>query len=383
MTGGSDHADGDDPAREAGAGQAGRDEPSGPGTAGPWVGIVANRGSGAGRGRRLVEDLVGELRRLGLHADVAWTPEARAALVERATREADCRCLVAVGGDGTVSALVNERPSRPLTVMPAGTENLVARHFGLRNDPHGLARTIAGGRSVPVDIGQADGRRFLLMAGFGFDADVVTRHHHGRIASGHVRPTSRVAYVRHILRACFSYRFPTISVQIADPGAQEVLRGTTVFFFNLPRYALGLPFVPIARDDDGWLDLVVFRRPGPFQAFYYLCKVFLGIHLHDPTVSHRRVRKAIVTARATIPVQLDGDPGGYLLPHAAAPASDDIVHPSNDSLSGNGAISRPVVTQPGEWTIEILPSALTMLVPARRGQEGRTPRAPLVKDGPT
>ena len=70
------------------------------------------------------------------------------------------------------------------------------------------------------------------------------------------------------------------------------MRGTTVFVFNLPRYALGLPFVPVAREDDGWLDLVVFRNPGPFQAFYYLWKVVCGIHLHDPSVFHRRVRKA-------------------------------------------------------------------------------------------
>jgi diacylglycerol kinase (ATP) len=372
MTGGSDQAPGDDTARENAAGPAGRDEPGGRGAARPWVGIVANRGSGVGRGRRLVEELVLELRRLGLHADVAWTPEARSALVQRAAREGDCRCLVAVGGDGTVSALVNERPSRPLSVMPAGTENLVARHFGLRGDPRGLARTIAAGRSVPVDIGQADGRRFLLMAGFGFDADVVTRHHHGRISrSGRVRPTSRVAYVEHVLRASFSYGFPTISVQIADPGAQEVLRGTTVFFFNLPRYALGLPFVPIARDDDGWLDLIVFRRPGPFQAFYYLCKVCLGLHLHDPTVSHRRVRKAVVTARTAIPVQLDGDPGGYVLP--------DTPDAGGPAVLSNGPISRDAA-HPAAWTIEILPSALDMLVPARRG---RAPRAPLVNDGPT
>lgn len=140
MTGGSDHAPGDDPPRDTGEGKPGGDEPGATGVGRPWVGIVANRGSGVGRGRRLVEELVCELRRLGLRAEVAWTPEARATLVQRASCEGDCRCLVAVGGDGTVSALVNERPSRPLTVMPAGTENLVARHFGLRRNRAGWPR---------------------------------------------------------------------------------------------------------------------------------------------------------------------------------------------------------------------------------------------------
>ena len=64
-------------------------------------------------------------------------------MVSRSAGDPHCRCLVAVGGDGTVSALLNEHPGVPLTVLPAGTENLVARHFGLRKDPDELARTIA------------------------------------------------------------------------------------------------------------------------------------------------------------------------------------------------------------------------------------------------
>ena len=382
MTDGSDRAEGDDPAKEPAA-QRPVGEGSGEPRAGThWVGIVANRGSGIGRGRRLVEELVYELRRLGLAAEVAWTPAARSALVQRAARNCGCRCLVAVGGDGTVSALLNERPGPPLTVMPAGTENLVARHFGLRRDPHGLARTIAAGRAVPVDIAEAHGRRFLLMAGFGFDADVVTRHHRGRIShSGRVQPTSRMAYVAPILRASFSYRFPTISVRILDSGAEEVLRGTTVFIFNLPRYALGLPFVPVARDDDGWLDLVVFRHPGPFQAFYYLMKVLCGVHLTDPSVYHRRVRKVVVTARESIPVQLDGDPGGYVLPETSASpghGADGRARPG----PGDGAIAASPTARLAAWTVEILPAGMTMLVPARRGSE-RTSRPPLVSDGHT
>ena len=50
-------------------------------------------------------------------------------------------------------------------------------------------------------------------------------------------------------------------MQILDPDATETLEGTTVFIFNLPRYALGLPFAPHASQDDGLLDLVVFRKP--------------------------------------------------------------------------------------------------------------------------
>ncbi len=307
-----------------------------PREAGPaWVGIVANAGSGRGRGREKVARLVRELSRAGLPTRIAWTPTERTALVAGAADDSDCRCLVAVGGDGTVAALVNERPTVPITVLPCGTENLFARHFRLGRDPARLAETIASGQVLGVDLGCLRGRRFALMAGFGFDADVVTRHHLARVRrTGLPRPTNRVAYVEPVLTSSFSYRFPAMTVTVTDPGGEETLVGSTVFVFNLPRYALGLPFAPTAVGDDGWLDLVVFRDPGPFQALHYLWLVVRGLHLRRPGVFHRKVRRAQISAPDRIPVQLDGDPAGFL-----------------DGGLGAG------------WEVDVLPEAMDVLVP--------------------
>ncbi len=308
-----------------------------------WIGIVANQHSGIGRGRQRVAKLALALERAGLCARVAWTTEERTSLVRCAQDEPDCRCLVAVGGDGTVSALLNERPRVPMTVFPAGTENLVAQQFGLRRDADALARIITQGQPRRVDVGSAGGRRFLLMVGFGFDGDVVSRHHRARLSHlGRIRPTSRLAYVLPVLQSSFSYKFPKIHVQIDNQGVPEVLSGTTVFVFNAPRYALGLPFVPEARDDDGWLDLLIFRDPGPFKALYYLWKVFRGTHLELPSVFHRRVKSAFVTAEETVPVQIDGDPGGVL---------------------GKGADSDGAAAG---WTVEIVPQAIEVYAPEPR-----------------
>ncbi len=316
--------------------------------------MIANRNSGMGGGLRLVNRLARALRRVGLSEEIAWSPEERAALVSRSACDPRCRCLVAVGGDGTVADLLNEQPKVPITVLPAGTENLVAQNFGLRRDPDDLAKTIANGIPVRVDVGLVAGRRFLLMAGFGFDGDVVSRHHRGRLSqAGLIRPTHRIFYIWPVIRSSFSYRFAPITVRIVDFGAEEVLTGTTVFVFNAPRYALGLPFVPSARDDDGWLDVIVFRKPGPFQALHYLWKVFRGTHLDDPSVVHRRAKKLMVTSQHCIPVQIDGDPGGYLPPQTAA-----------DPAAG--------------WSVEVIPAALDVIASATRRL--RPARVPLASD---
>lgn len=299
-----------------------------------WVGLVANRSAGTGQGRARVLTLVRALRAGGYRTRIAWTPEARSLLVDRAAREPQARCLVAVGGDGTVAALLNERPGVPVTVLACGTENLFARHFGL-GDPKLVADAIMDGRVYPMDVGRARGYRFSLMAGFGFDADVVTRHHRQRTAlTGSARPTNRVAYVEPVVRSSLGYRFPTIQVDIGDEGGpRECLLGTSVFVFNLPRYALGLPFAPDARADDGLLDLVVFRDPGPLNALRYLWLVLRGLHLKAPGVEHRHVRRLVVRSDQPVPFQLDGDPGGSLDSEGTVievePHAVDIVVPQD------------------------------------------------------
>jgi diacylglycerol kinase family enzyme len=278
-----------------------------------WVGLIANAASGSGRSLHAVRSIEESLASQGIKSRIARTPADRERLVREAHPDTHCLALVVAGGDGTVSALINEKPRVPIAVLPSGTENLFARHFALGEGAGNLARAIKGGQSRRIDLGSARTRRFALMAGIGFDADVVTRHHDLRRGPrGSLRTTSRFAYVEPVLRAAFTYRFPVITVEIIDPGPVESVSGTYVFFFNLPRYALGLPFVPSARDDDGALDLLVFRDPGPWRALRYLWQIARGRHLADPRVIHRKVRRATVHGAEATPIQLDGDPAGTL-----------------------------------------------------------------------
>jgi diacylglycerol kinase family enzyme len=210
---------------------------------------------------------------------------------------------------------VNERPGCPIAAVPAGTENLFARHFHFNGSPDRLVNALVRGESRDVDLGCAQGRLFTLMAGFGFDADIVSRHHAARVRSnGDAGPTSRAAYMEPILKASVHYRFPEIQVAIDAPEELGQISGTSVLVFNLPRYALGLPFAPSARDDDGYLDLVVFRKPGPWNALRYLWLVFRRLHLARRGIIHKRVRRVRISASSAVPIQLDGDPAGELQP---------------------------------------------------------------------
>jgi hypothetical protein len=89
-------------------------------------------------------------------------------------------------------------------------------------------------------------------------------------------------------------------------------------------------------------------------------------------VFHRRVKKVVVSAEAPVPVQIDGDPGGYVFPSSGEPPRNGAIDLHEEQTGGSDATS----DQCGEWTIEVLPGALGVIAGAdRRASPGRSPLA--------
>lgn len=94
--------------------------------------------------------------------------------------------VVALGGDGTVNEVVNglladgPHPKLPaLAVVPGGSGNVFSRSLGQPLDPieatSEILDALRAGRSRSIGLGRADGRWFTFAAGFGLDAEVVSR----------------------------------------------------------------------------------------------------------------------------------------------------------------------------------------------------------------
>lgn len=228
------------------------------------------------------------------------------------------RALVGVGGDGTAAELANRTENGvPLTLLAAGTANLLSKHLGLNGRPEQLCRTIADGRLARLDAGKADGRLFLVMVGCGFDADVVRSVHAHREKNVRGAHIGYLSYSKPILKSIRSYRYPELRVYCDQPG--ELAGGPPpicarwVFVCNLPRYGWGLPLAPGALDDDGLLDLCAFRRGSLVSGLWYVAAVqFGGWHRRMKNCVMRRACKLRIAADEPVAYQLDGDPGGVL-----------------------------------------------------------------------
>lgn len=279
--------------------------------------IVVNPSAGSGANRSMIEELQLLLSASGLRADITSDLDFVAQLgVDPVGSE--LRAIVAAGGDGTVSAVVNRTTCEtPVAILPLGTENLLAKYLGMLGSPRELAQAIVHGATVRLDAGEAAGRVFLLMAGCGFDAEVVRRLHGAR--TGHIH---HLSYVKPILSSIRRYTYPTLRVHYENAVVTAVTSGNVaasgsfsvrwLFVINLPRYAGGLRLVPQAVGTDGVLDVCGFKKGSFFDGLRYLSGVVRGKHLAWPDCRYVQATRLRIESDEEVPYQLDGDPGGML-----------------------------------------------------------------------
>ena len=96
--------------------------------------------------------------------------------ISREVREDGYDVVVAFGGDGTLNEIANGLAGTdiPVSILPGGSTNVVCRTLGIPNDvvdatEHMLALA-DDFRPRRIDLGIANGRRFLFACGAGLDA---------------------------------------------------------------------------------------------------------------------------------------------------------------------------------------------------------------------
>jgi YegS/Rv2252/BmrU family lipid kinase len=214
--------------------------------------------------------------------------------------------VAVAGGDGTINEVVNGLAGSPLplAILPLGTANVLAAEIGLPRQLAELARIAALGPARPVWPGEAlaDGapaaRRFLVMAGLGFDAEVVE---HLDLALK--RRTGKLAYVASILGRLRDYR-PCSYRAVLDGMAVD---GASLVAAKSHFYGGRFVLAPAARLDEPRLEVVLFKHAGRRAAVGYLMAMTLGLLPRCRSVTIVRAREIRLMEPIGAPVQLDGD----------------------------------------------------------------------------
>jgi diacylglycerol kinase family enzyme len=209
--------------------------------------------------------------------------------------------VVAVaGGDGTINEVLNglRAPAPTLAIIPLGTANVLAIEIGLSLRPSEIARAIVHAPARPICLGNANGRRFVMMLGIGFDAEVVRR-----VGPRLKLIAGRGAYVGQSLLAALSFPRRRYAVSIDGNGYEAA----SLVVANGHAYAGRFTCAPQARLDRPALEICLFHDGGPRAALGYMAALASGRLDRLASVEVVRGTRIRVAGRSGEPVQADGD----------------------------------------------------------------------------
>jgi diacylglycerol kinase (ATP) len=213
--------------------------------------------------------------------------------------------VLAVGGDGTANEAAAGLlgSATALGIVPAGSGNGLARVLGIPLRPAAAMRALQTGIVRRIDVGLANGRPFLNVAGAGFDALVGAAFHEWGRAGGR---RGLFNYFRVALPRAFNYRARTWTLE----AGSERFAGAAfiVAFVNGRQYGGAAVIAPGSRLDDGLLEIVIVEDAPPLEILVNVPRLFLGGIERFRRYRRIAAPEAVLTGPAPFAHHRDGEP---------------------------------------------------------------------------
>ena len=234
-------------------------------------------------------------------------------LAEEAYKNGE-RFIVAVGGDGTVNEVASALYTKPGVIMgicPFGTGNDFARVLSLPTEPEQAAEALISGSPRPVDVGLADGKLFINVAGMGFDVDVVINTERYK-----QRFSGMLPYLFGIIRSMTHLK--SIPVKLDADGQTIEENALLLAVANGSHFGGGMAVAPNADASDGLFDVCLIKKVSLFNFLRLLPLFIKGKHIGKKPVMYFRAKRIVLQCEAA-PMQFDGELGPY------APATFEVL----------------------------------------------------------
>jgi YegS/Rv2252/BmrU family lipid kinase len=223
---------------------------------------------------------------------------------------------VVMSGDGLLGAVGGAMAGAetPLGVIPGGRGNDLARVLEIPGEPEQAVEVILAGHSRRIDVGEANGRRFLGIVSVGFDSEANRRANENNFLRGNL------VYAYAALRTLAGWKPARYTIGIGDERIR--LSGYSISVANNRAFGGGMYIAPEAELDDGEFDVIAVGEVSKLRFVANLPKVFKGTHVEDEEVRVFRTPRLELSASRPFPVYADGEhltdlPASLrVLPHA-------------------------------------------------------------------
>jgi len=171
----------------------------------------------------------------------------------------------------------------------------------MSGQPLHVVEAIARRDAVRLDIGRCNGEAFVIMAGVGFDADVVHR-----LAAVRGATITHRSYIGPIMKQVVSSRAFRLTIEVDGEPLVEACRGSLVVA-NLRQYGMRLDPAPRADGTDGLLDVVFMPHKGCALLAWWALLARIRMLRSSAMVRSARGTSIVVTSDEPFNVQLDGE----------------------------------------------------------------------------
>lgn len=210
--------------------------------------------------------------------------------------------VVVAGGDGTVNSIINSLVNKNISlgIIPTGTTNVLSMELKLPTNPYEAAYYISTkAKPKGFDVGKFGSKYFGLMVSYGFDAHTISK-----VDYSLKKIIGKYAYALAGFSTLFTYKPEPIYVDFFDNKPQK--KGYFVVVGNASFYGGKYSITPLAKMDDGLLDICIFKKKGVLKSISYIMDVLKGTHIDSDDVEYFQVPKARLITKE-IPGQIDGD----------------------------------------------------------------------------
>lgn len=275
--------------------------------------IILNAASGSGDAHRLRADLEAILNekrqafRVWSVDNPSDTPGIAASAAAAAQR--DRGAVIVAGGDGTINTVAEHvlPTQRPFGIVPQGTFNYTSRAHGIPLDPREATAALVGAQLKAIQVGQLNGRPFLVNASLGLYPDLLQDREAFKRQYGRNRWVALGAALVTLMKEPRQWH-----LRLERAGITEVVKTCTLFVGNngLQLEQVGLPDSEALQH--GRLAAVMVRPIGTPGLFSLVLRGALGQlgdseNLRTFAFDHLTVDRPIHRRQRPIKVATDGE----------------------------------------------------------------------------
>ncbi|MHA7967401.1 diacylglycerol kinase [Paenibacillus sp. CAU 1782] len=273
--------------------------------------LIYNPTSGREEMKRRLPDILQRLDQGGIETTChATIGEGDATLAAADAAERGYDMIIAAGGDGTLYEVINglaDKPNRPpLGILPVGTTNDFARATGIPKHWEYACDLIIGQYTRPIDVGKANDRYFINIAGGGSLTELTYD-----VPSKLKTMIGQLAYYMKGLEKMTRLRPTELVFEAAGVGN---FHDEFMMFLICNSNSVGgfERLAPESKLDDGLVDVLLIRKMNLAEFIRLVSLALRGEHLNDSHVIHFRTNHLKVTTPDYVQLNLDGEYGGVL-----------------------------------------------------------------------